>query len=140
MALKFPVKPRTILLCDYSLGGFRAPEMVKRRPAVVIAGALPRRNNLHTVVPLSGTESDPRNLYHCQIELSEPLPAPFDEAVWWVKADMIATVSLERLDLFRTERDQYGKRKYLTHLKVSEDQFGQILDSIRHALGIFIDN
>lgn len=140
MALKFPVKPRTILLCDYSLGGFRAPEMVKRRPAVVIAGALPRRNNLHTVVPLSGTEADPRNLYHCKVELLEPLPAPFDETVWWVKADMIATVSLERLDLFRTERDQYGKRKYLTNLRVSESQFSQILYSVRHALGIFIDS
>jgi uncharacterized protein YifN (PemK superfamily) len=93
MALQFPVKPRTILLCDYSLGGFRAPEMVKRRPAVVITGALPRRNNLHTVVPLSGTESDSRNLYHCKIELPAPLPAPFDETIWWVKADMIATVS-----------------------------------------------
>ena len=140
MPLKFSVKPRTILLCDYSLGGFRAPEMVKRRPAVVIAGTLPRRNNLHTIVPLSGTESDPRNLYHCKIELPEPLPAPFDETIWWVKADMIATVSFERLDLFRTERDQYGKRKYLINLKVSEEQFNQILDSIRHALGIFIDS
>jgi len=140
VALAYPVKPRTILLCDYSLGGFRAPEMVKRRPAVVITGALPRRNNLHTVVPLSGTESDPRNLYHCRIELTAPLPAPFDATIWWVKADMIATVSLERLDLFRTERDQYGKRKYLTNLRVSHDQFSQILSSVRHALGIFIDN
>jgi uncharacterized protein YifN (PemK superfamily) len=113
--------------------------MVKRRPAVVITGALPRRNNLHTVVPLSGTESDPRNLYHCKIELAAPLPAPFDETVWWVKADMIATVSLERLDLFRTDRDQYGKRKYLTNLRVSDEQFARILDSVRHELGIFID-
>lgn len=139
MSLTYPVKPRTILLCDYSLGGFRAPEMVKRRPAVVVTGALPRRNNLHTVVPLSGTESDPRNLYHCKIDLAEPLPEPFGEKVWWVKADMIATVSFERLDLFRTKRDQYGRRKYLTNLKVSEAQFDQILDSIRHALGLFID-
>lgn len=140
MALKYPVNRRTILLCDYSLGGFRAPEMVKRRPAVVITGALPRRNNLHTVVPLSGTESDPRNLYHCKIELPEPLPEPFSERIWWVKADMIATVCFERLDLFRTARDQYGKRKYLANLKVSEEQFEQIMTALRHALGIRIDN
>jgi mRNA interferase MazF len=139
MPLKYPVAPRTILLCDYSLGGFRPPEMVKRRPAVVIAGRLPRRDNLHTIVPLSGTPSDERNLYHCKIELPAPLPAPFDETVWWVKADMLATVSLERLDLFRTERDQQGRRKYLTNLRVSEKQFEQIMIAVRHALGIPLD-
>ena len=136
MPLKFPVAPRTILLCDYSLGGFRPPEMVKRRPAVVITGRLPRRDNLHTVVPLSGTPSDPRNLYHCQIELEAPLPEPFAAKTWWVKADMIATVGLNRLDLFRTERDQFGTRKYVTGLKISEEQFEQILTAIRHALGL----
>lgn len=109
--------------------------MVKRRPAVVLAGALPGRVNLHTVVPLSGTESPEDRLYHCKIELPQPLPHPFSETVWWVKADMIATVSLDRLDLFQTERDQYGKRKYLTTLKVSEEQFETIHLAVRHALG-----
>ena len=139
MPLKYPVSRRTILLCDYSLGGFRPPEMVKRRPAVVIAARLPRRDNLHTIVPLSGTPSDERNLYHCKIELPSALPAPFDERVWWVKADMIATVSLERLDLFRTERDQQGRRKYLANLCVSEEQFAVIMIAVRHALGIPLD-
>lgn len=133
--MKYPVRPRTILLCDYNAGGFRPPEMVKRRPAVVITGALPGRPNLHTVVPLSGTESPENRLYHCKIELPEPLPAPFSETVWWVKADMLATVSLDRLDLFQTARDQYGKRKYLSSLKVSDDQFEIIHTAVRHALG-----
>jgi len=139
MPLKFPVSPRTILLCNYSLGGFRPPEMVKLRPAVVIVGRLPRRDGLHTVVPLSGSESDPRNLYHCRIELKEPLPEPFAEKIWWVKADMIATVGFERLDLFRTARDASGKRKYLSNLKVSEEQFATIKEAIRHALGLHVD-
>lgn len=139
MALKHPVAPRTILLCDYDLGGFRPPEMVKRRPAVVVAARLPRRGNLHTVVPLSGTPSDERNLYHCKIELAEPLPSPFHETVWWVKADLIASVGFHRLDLFRTDRDQYGRRKYLTGLKVSDEQFVQIQNAIRHALGFKVD-
>ena len=30
MSLKYAVAPRTILLCDYSLNGFKSPEMVKR--------------------------------------------------------------------------------------------------------------
>jgi uncharacterized protein YifN (PemK superfamily) len=113
--------------------------MVKRRPAVVITGRLPRRNNLHTVVPLSGTPSDERNLYHCRIELPAPLPKPFDDTIWWVKADMIATVSLERLDLFRTGRDQLGRRKYLTNLRVSEEQFASIKVALGHALGLALD-
>lgn len=134
--MQYPVKPKTILLCDYNAGGFRPPEMVKKRPAVVIAGALPGRNNLHTVVPLSGTESDPAHKYHCRIEFDKPLPDPFEQTVWWVKADMIATVGLARLDLFQTKRDQYGKRKYLSNLRCSDEQFEQILTCVRHALGI----
>ena len=109
---------------------------VKRRPAVVLVGLLPRRGPLHTVVPLSGTPSDHRNRYHCKITLDHPLPHPFSETVWWVKADMVSTVSMDRLDLFRTERDQYGKRKYLTDLRVSDEQFEQIKMTIRHALGL----
>lgn len=133
--MKYSVRPRTIVLCDYNAGGFRPPEMVKRRPAVVLMGALPGRPNLHTVVPLSGTPSPPDRLYHCRIELPAPLPHPFSETVWWVKADMIATVSLDRLDLFQTQRDQYGKRRYLSNLKVSAEQFERIHDAVRHALG-----
>jgi mRNA interferase MazF len=139
MPLKYAVSPRTILLCNYSLGGFKPPEMVKLRPAVVITGRLPRRDGLHTVVPLSGTEADPRNLYQCKIELGKPLPEPFAETTWWVKADMVATVSFERLELFRTARDTQGKRKYLTDLKVSEEQFSLIKEALRHALGLLVD-
>lgn len=134
--LKYPVKPKTILLCDYGAGGFQEPEMVKKRPAVVIMGALPGRPNLHTVVPLSGSESDNRRIYQCKITLASPLPDPFPQSVWWVKADMIATVGLARLDLFRTERDQYGKRRYLTSLRVSDEQFSLIQEAIRNALGL----
>ena len=134
MPLKYAVKPRTIVLCDYDMGGFIAPEMVKRRPAVVIAGLLPGRNNLHTVVPLSGTSSSAAHRHHCRIELEQPLPEPFSETVWWVKADMIATVCFNRLDLFRTARDQNGNRKYLTNLKVSEENFATIHHAIRCAL------
>ncbi|PAX07563.1 type II toxin-antitoxin system PemK/MazF family toxin [Sphingomonas lenta] len=136
MPLQYSVKPKTILLCDYSMGGFKPPEMVKRRPAVVLVGDLPGRGRLHTVVPLSGTESDPRYRYHCRIELAQPLPEPFAERVWWVKADMTTTVGLDRLDLFRTDRDQYGKRKYLTNLRVSDEQFDLIRQTVRCAFGL----
>lgn len=134
--MQYPVKPKTILLCDYNAGGFRPPEMIKRRPAVVMMGALPGRNNLHTVVPLSGTESAAACKYQCRIELDAPLPEPFDETIWWVKADMIATVGLDRLDLFQTKRDQYGKRKYISNLRVSDENFEVIKACLRYALGL----
>lgn len=139
MPLQFSVKPKTILLCDYDLGGFKPPEMVKRRPVVVLVGDLPGRGKLHTVVPLSGTESNPRYKYHCRIDLPEPLPAPFEETAWWVKADMTASVGFHRLDLFRTDRDQYGRRKYRTDLRVSDEQFAAIKDAVRHAFGLNLD-
>ena len=113
--------------------------MVKRRPAVVITGDLAGRGKLHTVVPLSGTPSDARNRYHCRIELGDPLPDPFSEVIWWVKADMIATVAFDRLDLFRTARDQYGKRRYLSNLRVTDEQFAAIHVAIRHALLLPLD-
>lgn len=127
------------MLCDYDAGGFRPPEMVKRRPAIVLVGTLPGRNNLHTVIPMSGTPSDENKKYHCKIELDQPLPEPFAETVWWVKADMVATVGLDRLDLFQTARDQYGKRKYLSGLRVTDEQFAAVREAVRHALGLVVD-
>jgi uncharacterized protein YifN (PemK superfamily) len=46
MGIKYPVGIGTILLCDYSRGGFQPPEMVKKRPAVVISPRLPHRDGL----------------------------------------------------------------------------------------------
>jgi hypothetical protein len=48
---------------------------------------------------------------------------------------MLATVAFERLDLFRTERDQYGRRKYL-HPKLSSDQLEKVQEGVMKALGL----
>jgi mRNA interferase MazF len=63
------------------------------------------------------------------------LPAPFDSIVFWAKADMLATVAFARLDLFRTPRDQTGKRRYL-HPKVSDADLARVRDCVLHALGL----
>jgi uncharacterized protein YifN (PemK superfamily) len=119
MAIRFLPGPKTLLLCDYCMGGFRMPEMVKRRPAVVVSPRLPYRNGLCSVVPISLTAPERDVPYVVKLEFAELLPAPFDSPLGWAKCDMIATVSLERLDLFRTGRDYEGKRKYLTR-KISD--------------------
>lgn len=114
MSLKFYPAPGTLLLCDYGLGGFIVPEMVKRRPAVVVSPRLPHRETLCAVVPLSTTAPERPTAYAVEINMPHLLPAPFDAPICWAKCDMIATVSVERLDLFRTGRDHTGKRQYLT--------------------------
>jgi mRNA interferase MazF len=100
MAILHAVAPGTILRCDYSRGGFQAPEMVKARPAVVISPRLPHRDGLCTVVPLSGTAPERAALYVVRIELSVPLPEPYAHTVVWAKCDMLATVAFKRLDMF----------------------------------------
>lgn len=50
--------------------------------------------------------------YHHKIKLSPPLPEPYDAETQWIKADMIYTVSFERLTLPFVGKDQGGKRTY----------------------------
>jgi mRNA interferase MazF len=135
VAIQYPVAPRTIILCDYALGGFRPPEMVKRRPAVVVSPRLPHRDGLCAVVPLSGTPPSNDVDYVVRIELDKPLPEPFSEVVWWAKCDMIATVGFNRLDLFRAKRDPGGNRKYL-HPFVSMSDFDRIRQGVLSGLGL----
>jgi uncharacterized protein YifN (PemK superfamily) len=109
--------------------------MIKIRPAVVVSPRLPHRDGLCTVVPLSGTEPKRDVPYVVRLEFPRPLPDPFGYPVMWAKCDMLATVGFERLDLFRTERDQFGRRKYLK-LKLSIDDLGRIQTGLLHALGL----
>src|SRR5271168_5216254 len=85
MPIRYPVGPGAIVLCDYSLGGFREPEMVKRRPSVVVSPRLPHRDGLCSVVPLSGTAPIRDVGYVVRIELPAALPAPFEQRVWWAR-------------------------------------------------------
>ena len=134
MPIEYPVDRKTIVICDFDMGGFKPPEMVKRRPAVILVGRLPSRSGLVTVVPLSGTPAPVGCDYQCEITLGQRLPAPFDSQLeWWVKADMVATVSYARLDLLRTNRGPDGRRVYLKP-KVTEEQFDQIRAAILRAL------
>jgi len=135
MAIQHPVAPGTLLLCDYSLGGFREPEMVKRRPAIVISPRLPYRDRLCTVIPLSSSPGARELDYIVRLEMARPLPEPFDYAVVWAKCDMMATVSFERLDLFRTSRDHTGKRQYL-QVKLPVADLQRVRRGVLSALGI----
>ena len=135
MPIQFPVAPGTVLLCDYDLGGFQPPEMTKRRPAVVVSPRLPYRDGLCAVVPLSGSEPQRELRYVVRVELSDDLPHPFPQHIWWAKCDMVATVAFKRLDLFRTERGSDGKRRYL-HPKLPTAEFDRIKAGVLAGLGL----
>ena len=132
MSLTFHPEPGTILVCDFS--GLREPEMVKRRPVVVISPRLKRRDGLLTVAPLSTTEPKHIMDYHSRIDLNPTLPEPYDAPVMWVKGDMIYNVCFDRLELLRTKRDHTGKRKYL-QCQLDEPTIREIKKAVLFGLG-----
>lgn len=135
MTLKFHPNPGTVLICDYQTG-FLKPEMVKRRPVVVISPRLRRRDYLCTVVPLSTKQPSRIEPYHCKILFERSLPAPWDAPEVWAKCDMLATVSFGRLHLIGTKRDPLtGRRRYL-QTKIGEEEFARIKKGIAAALGL----
>jgi mRNA interferase MazF len=132
MPLSFHPSPGTLLVCDYTTG-FRAPEMVKRRPVVVISPRLRHRNNLVAVIPLSTTAPPSILPYHACIQLARPLPKPFDTPVMWAKTDMIATVGFDRLDRFRLPRTGAGRKYEIRQL--DDAQLLAVRKALLHGLG-----
>jgi mRNA interferase MazF len=137
MPIRFAPPQKSILLCDYSMGGFIAPEMVKKRPALVVRQRPRHADGLCTVVPLSTSEPAHEEPQVIRLELERALPAPYDQMVCWAKCDMVATVCFARLDLFRTERAPNGKRRYF-HGKVGDDDFRRVQQGILHGLGMSV--
>jgi uncharacterized protein YifN (PemK superfamily) len=112
MGIQFHPGQGTVVICDYSTG-FIVPEMVKRRPVIIICKPRQRRPRLCTVIPLSTTAPNPVEDYHAEIRLPFALPAPFDAGTQWVKGDMVNTVSFDRLNLIHLGKDKNGNRRYL---------------------------
>jgi uncharacterized protein YifN (PemK superfamily) len=131
MPIQFQPKPRSIVYCDFA--GYIAPEIIKRRPVIVLASHK-RNAKLVTVVPLSTTAPDIVETHHVKL-LQNPLPGG-DAVDVWAKCDMVAVVSTERLDLVRTGRRLAdGKREYLT-TRVGQEQFDAIRRGVASALGL----
>ncbi|WP_066018789.1 type II toxin-antitoxin system PemK/MazF family toxin [Endozoicomonas atrinae] len=134
MALKFHPQIGQVVICDFNKT-FVPPEMVKRRPAVVISPRMRARSNLCTVVPLSTSEPKSYQDYHHPLTITPPLPRPYNAGFHWVKGDMLYTVSFDRLSLPFDGKDYSGKRKYVTHIIDKEDLI-KIQKCILHGLGL----
>uniref|UniRef100_B0SVE5 Transcriptional modulator of MazE/toxin, MazF n=1 Tax=Caulobacter sp. (strain K31) TaxID=366602 RepID=B0SVE5_CAUSK len=110
MALLYQPRPNNVVMCDFA--GFVVPEMIKVRPVVVIARNRKNRR-LVTVAPLSTTAPDDLDEVHHEMSRN---PSPGREAVTcWAKCDMLATVSLARLDRFKVGRGQYVVPNVVSH-------------------------
>lgn len=128
MALKFQPKAGDVVICNFK--GLIEPEMIKIRPVIVISKH-PHHPKLVTIIPLSTTEPKPLRDYHYAMP-SNPLP---DKQIQcWAKCDMIYTVSIERLDRYKT-KDLTGKRIYVVP-KVDHNCFKIIQNMLVLALNI----
>lgn len=132
MPINYHPKQGTILLCDFD-AGFKVPEMVKRRPVVVISPPISVRPKLCTVVAISSDPPVPAMPYHYLLEVI--LPAPWHEGPNWIKGDMVYAVGFHRLDLLRLGRREDNKRAYLEEA-VTPEQLRRIRVCVLSALGL----
>ncbi len=102
MTLLYQPAARSVVICDFA--GFVLPEMIKIRPVVVIAK---HKHNEHlvTIVPLSTTAPRRLEAYHHAFMVN-PLPDKVKLSCW-AKCDMVATVSLSRLDRYKQPRGKF---------------------------------
>jgi len=117
MSLTFYPKYGTVLICDFNTG-FYPPEMVKKRPVVVVS---PRKRvgaDVVTIVPLSTSKPSILHKWHFGIDTSI-LPFHFRAKDTWAKCDMITSVGLWRLDRMKEKVD--GKRVYTAPTLAASD-------------------
>jgi mRNA interferase MazF len=133
MPIQFHPGVSAVVLCDFSTG-FIQPEMVKKRPAVIITPQMGSRPNLCTVVPISTDPPRRQENYHHELTALQ-LPAPFDKGPNWVKADLVFSASFQRLSLFQTARGHDGKRNYM-RIFVQPQDFRCIQRAVLCGLGL----
>ena len=124
----------SVVMCDFS-AGFAEPEMVKRRPVVIVSPKIIGRHHLCTVVALSTTAPEPVMQYHCQIDLPQELPDWFEKEGVWVKGDMVASVGFHRLDLVRLGKDVRGRREYC-YRSVTDENLRKIRRCVLAGMGM----
>lgn len=124
----------SLVTVDYDKG-FKVPEMVKRRLAVVLSPNIRARVNLITVVPLSLTTPEPILPFHKQIDIPFELPKNWSKGNRWIKGDMINAVGFHRVDLLCLGKDRQGKRIYQLEA-LPEAMFNDVKSCVLHGMGL----
>ena len=133
MPFYFYPTPGQLLICNFDTG-FKPPEMVKKRPVVVISPRFRRRHPLCTVVPLSTKVPNPVEPYHHRMD-PQSLPGNLARRETWAKCDVVAMVSLERLDRVLIGNRLDGSRIYVAE-SVTADDLAAIRGCVAIALGL----
>jgi uncharacterized protein YifN (PemK superfamily) len=133
MPLPFHPEQGTIVICDFA--GLEAPEMTKRRPAVVISPRFRCRDKLCTIIPFSTTPPRPVEQFHYKLLMDPVLPDPYGSEFQWVKADMLYTMSLDRLSFPFCGKGDDGKRIYDVRILHAKDLL-EIQKCLLHGLGL----
>lgn len=123
--IQFHPKKGSVLICDFR--GHEIPEIIKKRPVVVITPKLPYRNGLAMVVPLSTTP--PEYDVDYVVKLQGYYGNDINKPQQYAKCDLVCSVSFKRLD-----RVKIGYRRYIMPI-VSDDDLRSILQGVKRALG-----
>ena len=130
MAITFHPKAGTLLMCDFNTG-FVAPEMIKKRPVIVVSRT---KGQTVLVVPLSATEPVPFEPWHYEMPLAS-MPKSLRSERCWAKCDMVSCVWPRwRLDRIMDGKDaKTGRRIYVAPL-ISGTDYDQIRKALMAAL------
>lgn len=124
----------SIVTVDYTQG-FKEPEMVKVRLAVVLSPRIVARPWLCTVVPLSLTEPNPKMAYNKPIRIPFELPRYWGDHERWIAGDMVNAVAFHRMNLLRLGKDRCGKRIYQMQ-SLPPDLFKLVRACALHGMGL----
>jgi len=131
-ALQLHLKTGEIVICDFT--GLHEPEMVKRRPVVVISKTSTHWRGLCTIVPLSSTEPSRVQAWHVALSrnpLRGHLPSghPFEvEDRVWAKCDMLYTLAFDRIS--RPYVRSNGRRVY-PPVRLPSNDLAAVFDGVR---------
>jgi uncharacterized protein YifN (PemK superfamily) len=132
MPLPYHPKRGEVLICDFDTG-FQPPEMVKKRPAVVVSVKESHGRKLCTVVPFSTTAASPPSVWHHPLPHVR-IPGWEPTAPMWAKCDMLATVSFQRLNKPYVKTRNHG-RSFVEVILVRDDMEA-IATRLRAYLGL----
>jgi len=133
MSLPYHPEQGAILICDFN--GFTDPEMTKRRPVIVLSPRLRQRGKLCAIVPFSTTPPSQIMPYHYKLHTNPELPDPYSAKFHWIKADMIYTVSFNRLSVPCSGKNLDGNRVYDARI-IDKSDLIKIQQCVLHGLGL----
>ncbi|MDL5025630.1 type II toxin-antitoxin system PemK/MazF family toxin [Vibrio sp. TMPB1044] len=132
MTIRYSPKIGQILMCDFS--GFKAPELIKNRPVLVI-NTRPNGHRLVSIVGLSTTPPKPPQPYHLKLDDNNlPRHRFFQGAPTWVKGDMLYTVSFDRLSYISLGSEK-GKRIYFQN-RLGRETMRNVYSCTLHGLNL----